>query len=148
MSFSDANLFQGAVMALAVTCPACSKRYSVDESRGGKKLQCRCGQVFRAAAAPTANSSDPDDQVAILPAANSLGAAPGGLTSAEYPKSDNNQSRPRGFPWVVLGVAMVGGSLALLGIMWLVPNPNDRPPDTSAARPRRIVMGGDVNPFP
>src|SRR5262245_8643748 len=39
-------------MSVAISCPACNKRYKVDESRCGKKLQCKCGHVFRAPAAP------------------------------------------------------------------------------------------------
>jgi hypothetical protein len=40
-------------MAIQIKCPSCSQEYTVDESRAGKKLKCKCGEVFRA---PVANA--------------------------------------------------------------------------------------------
>jgi hypothetical protein len=35
-------------MPIAIACPACGKKYKINEDRFGRKLRCQCGEVFRA----------------------------------------------------------------------------------------------------
>lgn len=49
-------------MDMKIACPACGTKYGIDQSRAGKKLRCKCGEVFRAPAAfaPPAPPNMPD----------------------------------------------------------------------------------------
>lgn len=67
-------------MAIKVTCPSCNTEYTVDESRAGKKLKCKCGEVFVAPAAGTAAKSP-----VLPPSATPLSAPPSTLASSSPP---------------------------------------------------------------
>lgn len=45
-------------MSIALNCPACGKRYELDDALAGKKARCSgCGEVFRVPAGPSGSSS-------------------------------------------------------------------------------------------
>src|SRR5215470_4570707 len=62
-------------MPIAIACPACGKKYKINEDRFGRQLRCQCSEVFRAPGEKQ-NSTAATVTPATTPAADKTGTLP------------------------------------------------------------------------